>query len=72
MGEGEKERGKRKENKPREPINELKEAATTTVGSMKGMAVNTRRRDLPRNSNLENRMADGIPRMKVRMVERKA
>ena len=66
------ERGKRKENRPREPISELKAAATTTVGSMKGTAVNARRIDLPRKLKREKRTAEGMPRMKVRMVERVA
>ena len=66
------ERGKRKEKRPREPINELKAAATTTVGSMKGTAVRARRMDLPRKSKREKRIAEGMPRMKVRMVERVA
>ena len=51
---------------------ELKAAATTTVGNMKGTAVRARSRDLPRKSKREKRMADGIPRMKVKIVERSA
>ena len=54
------------------PKSELKAAATTTVGSMKGTAVSARRRDLPRKLNREKRTADGRPRTKVRMVERMA
>ena len=66
------ERGKGKEKRPFEPSNELKAAATTTVGSMKGTAVNARNRDLPRKSNLEKRIAAGRPRIKVMRVERAA
>ena len=51
---------------------ELKAAATTTVGSMKGTAVNARRMDLPRKLKREKRMAEGMPRAKVKMVERVA
>lgn len=64
--------GKRKEKRPFEPNNELKAAATTTVGSIKGTAVRARSKDLPRKSNLEKRMAAGRPRAKVRRVERMA
>ena len=59
----------RRKKKPRWLNNEVKAAATTTVGSMKGTAVRARRSDLPRKSNLEKRMAAGSPRAKVRMVE---
>ena len=64
--------GKKKEKRPRGEKIELKAAATTTVGSMKGTAVSARSRDLPRKSNLEKRMAAGRPRTKVRRVERRA
>ena len=64
--------GKKKEKSPRGEKIELKAAATTTVGSMKGTAVSARSRDLPRKSNLEKRMAAGRPRTKVRRVERMA
>ena len=64
--------GKKKEKSPRGEKFELKAAATTTVGSMKGTAVRARSRDLPRKSNLEKRMAAGRPRAKVRRVERMA
>ena len=57
---------------PRGPRSELKEAATTTVGSKNGTAVRARRRDLPRKSKREKRMAEGIPRKSVRRVERTA
>ena len=63
------ERGKKS---PRCPISELKAAATTTVGNMKGTAVNARNRDLPGKLNLAKRMAAGSPRAKVRRVERVA
>ena len=63
------ERGKKS---PRCPINALKAAATTTVGSMKGTAVNARRMDLPRKSKREKRIAEGMPRAKVKIVERVA
>ena len=73
MGEeDDEERGKKKENNPREPSRELNAAATTTVGSMKGTAVIARSKDLPRKSYFENRMADGMPRIKVNIVERVA
>ena len=69
-----KERGKKKEKKelinPRGPRSELKAAATTTVGSMKGTAVRARRMDFPRKSKRENKTADGRPRSNVRRVER--
>ncbi len=64
--------GKRKEKSPRGEKIELKAAATTTVGSMKGTAVNARSRDFPGKLNLEKRMAPGSPRANVRRVERAA
>ena len=64
--------GKKKEKSPRGEKIELKAAATTTVGSMKGTAVRARSRDLPRKLNLEKSMAAGRPRAKVRRVERVA
>ena len=64
--------GKKKEKSPRAEKVELKAAATTTVGSINGTAVNARRRDLPRKLNLEKRIAAGRPSAKVRRVERVA
>lgn len=64
--------GKKKEKSPRGEKIELKAAATTTVGSMKGTAVSARSRDLPGKLNLEKRMAAGRPRAKVRSAERVA
>ena len=61
--------GKRKEKSPFEPSNELKAAATTTVGSMNGTAVNARSSDLPGKLNLAKRIAAGSPRAKVSRVE---
>jgi hypothetical protein len=54
---------------PRGPSRELNAAATTTVGSMKGMAVSARKRDLPRKSKRAKRIAEGMPSRKVRIVE---
>ena len=52
-----------------EGMRELKAAATTTVGSMKGTAVRARSNDLPRKLKREKRTADGRPRTKVNTVE---
>ena len=54
------------------PTSALKLEATTTVGSMKGTAVRARSKDFPRKLKREKRIADGRPRMKVRIVERVA
>lgn len=64
--------GKKKEKSPRGEKIELKAAATTTVGNMKGTAVSARSRDLPGKLNFEKRMAAGSPRAKVSRVERAA
>ena len=63
------ERGKRKENNPREPSKELNAAATTTVGNINGTAVIARSNDLPRKVKRENKIADGMPSKKVKIVE---
>ena len=55
---------------PRGPSKAVNPAATTTVGSMNGMAVRVRRKLFPKKSYLAKRNAAGRPSASVRKVDK--
>ena len=55
---------------PRGPSKAVNPAATTTVGSMNGMAVKVRRKLFPKKLNFAKRNAAGRPSANVRKVDK--